>query len=487
VASIRLPGDSSPARDEERAAHERAELSRRDVIRRGATLVAGVSIGAQVMAATGADPAVARAMRRAASAGAGKPGYGPLVKQTGEMTLPKDFTVFGFGEKGSPMTDGLPTPGKHDGMTCAADGPGRVRLVRNHERAGVGRAIGDKHNAYDRAAKGGVTSSVFDTRSGRLVGSGLVLSGTNTNCNGGPTPWGSWLSCEENTSGPEKGFKRKHGYVFEVPFDANGPVDPVPIKAMGRFLHEACAVDPSTGIVYMTEDNGDPGDGFYRYIPDHPGQLHRGGKLQMLAVRGRSRYNTARHQKVGRKLRCEWVTIEDPDPKDAGERPQAVYREGRDKGAARFLGLEGCSFSNSSVYMVASSGGDKNRGQIWRYTPKGLKHGVLQLLYESTNKGHLDQPDSLTVSPRGGVVVCEDGDGEERAGGTNRIRVFTPEGRIEEFARNDTPYDVGARKGFGRSEWAGATYSPDGKWLFVSLQYPGKTFAIAGPWERGWL
>jgi uncharacterized protein len=486
VARIRLPGDSSPARDEERAAHERAELSRRDVIRRGATLVAGMSIGAQLMASTGADTAVARAMRRAASAGAGKPGYGPLVKQTGEMTLPRDFTAFSFGEAGSRMTDGFKTPEKHDGMTCVADGPGRVKLLRNHERAGLGRAIGHGQNAYDRVAKGGVTSSVVDTRSGRLVASGIVLSGTDTNCNGGPTPWGSWLSCEENTVGPARGFERKHGYVFEVPFDATGPVDPVPIKAMGRFLHEACAVDPATGIVYMTEDNGDPGDGFYRYLPDHPGQLHRGGKLQMLAVQGRSRINTARNQKVGRKLRCEWVTIKDPDPEDAFERPHAVYIQGRDKGAAKFRGLEGCSFSNGSVYMVASGGGDKNRGQIWRYTPTGHRHGVLRLLYESTNKGNLDQPDCLTVSPRGGVVVCEDGDGGARDGGTNRIRVFTPEGTIEEFARNDTPLKLGG-KAVGRTEWTGSTYSPDGKWLFVSLQVPGKTFAITGPWERGWL
>ena len=486
MARIRLPGDSSPERDEERAVSEQAALSRRAVLRRGATLIAGMSVGAQVMAATGADTSVARATRRAATGAVDKPGYGALINRTGEMTLPRDFEVFSFGEAGARMTDGFPTPEKHDGMACIADGPGRVKLLRNHERAGLGRAIGHGQNAYDRVAKGGVTSSVVDTRSGRLVSSGVVLSGTDNNCNGGLTPWGSWLSCEENTADSDRGFERKHGYVFEVPFNATGPVEPVPIKAMGRFCHEACAVDPSTGIVYMTEDNGEPGDGFYRYLPDHPGQLHRGGKLQMLAVQGRSTYNTARHQRVGRKLRCEWVTIKDPDPGDAFERPHAVYAQGRHKGAARFRGLEGCSFSNGSVYMVASGGGDQNRGQIWRYTPTGHEHGVLRLLYESTNKGNLDQPDSLTVSPRGGVVVCEDGDGEGRGGGTNRIRVFTPEGKIEEFARNDTPLKLGGGE-FGRSEWAGSTYSPDGKWLFVSIQIPGKTFAITGPWDRGWL
>ena len=114
------------------------------------------------------------------------------------------------------------------------------------------------------------------------------------------------------------------------------------------------------------------------------------------------------------------------------------------------------------------------------------------LLYESNSKRVLDQPDSLAVSPRGGIVVCEDGDGEDINGGTNFLRCLTPARRIETFARNDTPLDLhkweDAPKGWiGRSEWSGACYSPDGRWLFVHLQYPGKTFAITGPWEKGWL
>ncbi|HEY2716314.1 MAG TPA: alkaline phosphatase PhoX [Solirubrobacterales bacterium] len=101
-------------------------------------------------------------------------------------------------------------------------------------------------------------------------------------------------------------------------------------------------------------------------------------------------------------------------------------------------------------------------------------------------------PLTIAVSPRGGVVVCEDGDGEDEAGGDNCIRVLSPAGELETFARNDTPLDLHrweeAPKGtIGRSERSGATYSPDGRWLFAHLQYPGRTFAITGPWERGWL
>jgi uncharacterized protein len=187
------------------------------------------------------------------------------------------------------------------------------------------------------------------------------------------------------------------------------------------------------------------------------------------------------------------VPIKDPDPEHADKHPEAVYAQGRELGAARFYGLEGAMFSGGSVYFVASEAGDKGKGQIWRYTPDGLKKGNLTLLYESRGAGTLDEPDSLTVSPRGGVVVCEDGDGEDRDGGTNFLRCLAPTGELVTFARNDTPlnlhkYDDEAPKGAtGRSEWSGACYSPDGKWLFVHIQIPGKTYAITGPWENGWL
>lgn len=465
-------------------------FTRRTALRDAAKLVVGAGAAAHVMAATGAENAVAASVREAARQ-VNRPGYGPLVQKTGEMSLPAGFTAIGFGEAYSRMDDGFKTPPCHDGTGVFDMGNGIVRIIRNHEGYGQGDPRGGKFRAYDPVARGGVTSTVFDTKTATVLASHLLLNGTDNNCNGGVTPRGSWLTCEEGTLGPRQGYERKHGYVFEVPGDAKGVVEPVPIKAMGRFEHEAAVTDPRTGIVYMTEDCGDPADGFYRYLPDNPSKLHQGGKLQMLAVQGRSKYDTTSGQKVGRKLRCEWVTIDDPDPDDADQRPDAVFQQGRAKGAAQFIGLEGAKWKAGSCYFVASEGGEEELGQIWRYTPKGMKHGILTLLYESKSDGKLEEPDAIAVSPRGGIVVCEDGDGGE-VGGDNFIRVLSPAGKLETVARNDTPMDLEQWEEeepdtFGRSEWSGAVYSPDGKWLFVHIQYPGKTFAITGPWEKGWL
>jgi secreted PhoX family phosphatase len=272
-----------------------------------------------------------------------------------------------------------------------------------------------------------------------------------------------------------------------------------PLRKLGRFLHEAGAVDPDTGVIYLTEDEGP--DGFYRFVPKNFGHL-RDGVLQMLRVRKHPRYNTITGQTVGDVLHCDWVTIDDHDPKNAERDASAVYKQGRAKGAAKFLGGEGATMRGSSVVFGSSDGGDVGRGQVWQYTPRKNigshdERGDLELLFESEDKRQLDGPDNMCTSANGAIVIAEDGNITN-----NYVRALLPGGQLINLAQNlvgiqkhyleasgklydPTVPDDGpsAGDGIGFGEFAGPRFSPDGKWLFVNIQVPGITCAITGDWE----
>jgi hypothetical protein len=405
--------------------------------------------------------------------------------------LPKGFEYNVIGKVKNPLADGRLTPAAHDGM-ATFQVKNELRIVRNHEVSGgrvpkEGAGIGAA-NHYDETAGGGTTTLIVNPKTREIERDFVSLSGTLINCAGGATPWGSWISCEETTLGQTVrtlkngsqigGFAKPHGYCFEVSASANSAVSPVPLKAMGRFVHEAIAVDKKTGTIYLTEDYS-PG-GFYRFLPKRNKRLAEGGTLQMLKVKDKDGYDTRKGQKIGASFAANWVTIDNPDPSEADVDEMAVSKQGVAKGAAVFARLEGCHADEiGRIYFTSTCGGDNGGGQVWMYQASGKDEGRLTLLFESPSREILDMPDNICLRPKTNLLfICEDSDyvGE---GGTrdNYVRILTPDGRVADFAKNITP-------NFTNGEFAGSTFSKDGKTLFINIQSVGATFAVWGDWDK---
>lgn len=454
------------------------EVSRRSFLNKSATAGLGIAFVGSVNTLFGADAPTADAD----TSGHRPPGYGPLVPDpAGLLSLPAGFSYALLAESGVTLLEsGEPTPSDPDGTASFERRHGGSVLVNNHEIGG-GEPFGVPHLSglvYDDQAHGGTTNIEVD-RHGNRIREYVSVAGTHNNCAGGRTPWDTWLTCEET----EAILGKRHGYVFEVDaHDREANLNPKPIKALGRYAHEALAVDPRRGQIYLTEDAGNPNGLLYRFTPPRSALPLRKGSLKKLAddagiletlvatSRGAVVPDLSVATEPGTRYRASWVAVPDRDATTTPTRMQFT-----DGTVTRSRKLEGMWWADGGAYFVASfarvSDGSavEHDGQVWFHDPHaGTVELKLRFAYTPTDDNDTDGPDNITVSPFGGVILAEDGAGVQHlVGSTDRGQAFF-------FARND----------LNDSEFTGPNFSHDRKFMFACIQAPGHVFAIRGPFRN---
>jgi hypothetical protein len=464
-------------------------LSRRALL--GATLATGlgVAVAGTVSALHGGSPpsGATGSPLGGTTGGTGRPpravGYGALVPDPeGRLSLPEGFRYRVLAEEGRTRLDsGEPAPSAPDGAAAFAlpGGAGTV-LISNHEideqPYGVPHVDG---LVYDPSARGGTTTLEVD-RDGATVRHYVSLAGTYQNCAGGRTPWNTWLSCEET----ERVLDEPHGYVFEVdPFDRDANRDPRPIKALGRYPHEAVVVDPEEDVLYLTEDASDPNGLLYRYTPPAEARPLGRGSLRRLAddagtlealrattADGGHVADLSEATAIGTVYRASWVVVPDRDATST-----SVRRQFGDDEVTRGRKLEGMWWADGGAWVVSSYAREgksgavaTHDGQVWFLDPR---EGTLtlRLLFAATDDpdNHPDRPDNITVSPHGGVLIAEDSKGRPHLLGA------TQDGEVFAVAQSELDSE--------ESEFCGPVFDAEGRTLFVNLQGPGLTYAIQGP------
>jgi hypothetical protein len=294
-------------------------------------------------------------------------------------------------------------------------------------------------NSETFAQLGAGASAVRFSADGEIVDAYSILSGTDLNCAGGPTPWGTWLSCEEKSD----------GRVWEC--DPLGITDAVVRPALGVFEHEAAAIDPSSQLTYLTEDIVD--GGFYRFVPDSMVDGHAdlsAGELQIAQVIG-----------DGPTGMVEWLTVPDPSASSTPTSQQVAS-------STPFNGGEGMWYHQGIVYF-STKGDDR----IWAYE---ISRSMLTIIYDAATSETpiLTGVDNLTVSPTGDVVVAEDM-------GDMQIVAITPDGTLAPLLQVT---------GQDESELAGPGFGPSfDRLYFSSGRGPsgfiagtnGITYEVSGP------
>ena len=360
-----------------------------------------------------AGTAVASLPSAALAATAGPSPYGGLaVRDNSGLLLPAGFTARVIAVSGQTV------PGTSfvwryapDGAATFADGSGGWYHAVNHELS----------------QNGGVSVIRYD-RNANVIGAYSILSGTRRNCAGGPTPWGTWLSCEEVSDG--------RVYECNPTQSGQGVVRP----ALGRFNHEAVAVDPTGRQLFLTEDRSD--GLFYRFTPANYPNLTTG------------LLEAARLDSSGF---VRWTRIPDPNAGTQSTRYQLNSSQ-----VTRFNGGEGIWYQDNKVWFTT-----KGDNGVWEYD---LAANRIVRIWNGGSP--LTGVDNITVE-RGtqDIFVAEDG-------GNMEIVIIDNTGNVAPFLRVPNQRS---------SEVTGPVFNPAGDRMYFSSQRgtngAGITYEVTGPFR----
>jgi uncharacterized protein len=355
-------------------------------------------------------------LRGAGSAREKGPGYGPRRPPDEHgIRLPEGFRsrVIARGEQRVPGTDYRWHIASDGAATFPTEDGGWILVSNSEDLRGGASAI--------RFDSGGDTRDAY-----------RILDGTISNCSGGRTPWGTWLSCEEVEG----------GYVWECDPAGRHPAHRRP--AMGAFKHEAAAVDPLERRVYLTEDLKD--GLLYRFTPTRWPSLDAGLLEAATVAPGGA---------------VSWTEVPEPSGRSKDTRDQLP-------GATRFKRAEGIWYDDGTVYVATTID-----SRIHAYDTRRRR---IDVIYDGL--ASVDAPlmrvDQLTGSRAGELFICEDIATEEID-----IGLIERSGGVSKFL------SVTGREHEG-SELTGATFDPSGRRLYFSSQRARETGAIyevSGPFR----